>query len=50
MVLGGVALAVADGGVGSGSGTGGAFVAMIAGLAGAALGGLAMARSRRAVA
>lgn len=44
---GAVKLAVADGGLGTGNGVFGAAVALVLGLAGAALGGLALARSRR---
>jgi hypothetical protein len=39
--------ASADGGVGTGNGLGGGVVALIVGLIGMALGGLALARSRR---
>ncbi|MEV4082846.1 DUF6223 family protein, partial [Nonomuraea fuscirosea] len=45
---GAVKLAVADGGLGTGNGVFGAAVALVLGLAGAALGGLALTRSRRA--
>ncbi|PRX67351.1 hypothetical protein B0I32_104107 [Nonomuraea fuscirosea] len=45
---GAVKLAVADGGLGTGNGVFGAAVALVLGLAGAVLGGLALARSRRA--
>ncbi|GAA4526637.1 DUF6223 family protein [Nonomuraea ferruginea] len=45
---GAVKLAVADGGLGTGNGVFGAAMALALGLAGAALGGLALARSRRA--
>ncbi|MEV4835875.1 DUF6223 family protein [Nonomuraea sp. NPDC049486] len=44
---GAVKLAVADGGLGTGNGVFGAAMALALGLAGAALGGLALARSRR---
>ncbi|MEO3805367.1 DUF6223 family protein [Nonomuraea sp. B1E8] len=44
---GAVKLAVADGGLGTGNGVFGAAVALVLGLAGAALGGLALARSRQ---
>ncbi|WP_239767219.1 DUF6223 family protein [Streptomyces sp. CL12-4] len=50
MIIGGIALAAADGGVGNGSGTGGAVVAMVVGLAGVVVGALALSRARRAVA
>ncbi|MFC5813659.1 DUF6223 family protein [Nonomuraea harbinensis] len=43
---GAVKLAVADGGLGTGNGVFGAAMALALGLAGAALGGLALARSR----
>ncbi|MEO3884511.1 DUF6223 family protein [Nonomuraea sp. B5E05] len=44
---GAVKLAVADGGLGTGNGVFGAAVALVLGLAGAVLGGLALARSRQ---
>lgn len=44
---GGVKLAVADGGLGTGNGVFGAALALVLGLVGAVLGGLALARSRR---
>ena len=47
MVIGGLVVATADGGLGTGNGLGGGIVAMILGLLGMALGGLALARSRR---
>ena len=43
----GDSLPVSDGGVGTGNGLGGGIVAMIVGLLGMALGGLALARFRR---
>ncbi|MEU4514532.1 DUF6223 family protein [Nonomuraea wenchangensis] len=46
-VNGAVKLAVADGGLGTGNGVFGAAVAVVLGLAGAVLGRLALARSRR---
>ncbi|NRQ36990.1 hypothetical protein HII36_34900, partial [Nonomuraea sp. NN258] len=46
-VNGVVKLAVSDGGLGTGNGVFGAAVAAALGLAGAALGGLALSRSRR---
>src|SRR5918996_1595015 len=48
LVIGGLVVATADGGLGTGNGLGGGVVAMIVGLIGMALGGLALARSRRA--
>jgi Family of unknown function (DUF6223) len=48
LVLGGLIVATADGGVGTGNGVAGGVVAMMVGLIGIALGGLALARSRRA--
>lgn len=48
-INGGVKLAVADGGLGTGNGVFGAALALVLGLAGTALGRLALARSRRAV-
>ncbi|WP_101788299.1 DUF6223 family protein [Nonomuraea indica] len=47
-VNGAVNLAVADGGLGTGNGVFGSIVALALGLAGAGLGRLALARSRRA--
>lgn len=47
MALGGLVAATADGGLGTGNGLGGAYVALLVGLVGTALGGLALARSRR---
>ncbi|MFB4276835.1 MULTISPECIES: DUF6223 family protein [unclassified Nonomuraea] len=44
---GAVKLAVADGGLGTGNGVFGAALALMLGLVGAVLGGLALARSRR---
>jgi hypothetical protein len=48
LFIGGLVVATAHGGVGTGGGLGGAVVAMMVGLIGMALGGLALARSRRA--
>jgi len=47
LVIGGLVVATADGGLGTGNGLGGGIVAMIVGLIGMALGGLALTRSRR---
>ncbi|MGA5407534.1 DUF6223 family protein [Streptomyces lavendulocolor] len=47
VVVGGVVAATASGGLGTGNGLGGAVVAVVLGLTGAALGGLALGRSRR---
>ena len=47
LVIGGLVVATADGGLGTGNGLGGGVVAMVVGLIGMALGGLALARSRR---
>jgi hypothetical protein len=47
VVLGAVVLATADGGLGTGNGLGGAVVALVVGLIGMVLGGLALARLRR---
>src|SRR6266705_1009604 len=46
LVIGGLALARAAGGLGTGNGLGGGIVAMIVGMIGMALGGLALARLR----
>ena len=46
-IVGGVHAANAAGGLGTGNGLGGGVVAMMVGLIGVALGGLALARSRR---
>jgi Family of unknown function (DUF6223) len=46
-VIGGLVVATADGGLGTGNGLGVGIVAMVVGLIGVALGGLALARSRR---
>jgi Family of unknown function (DUF6223) len=46
-VNGGLVLAIADGGPGSGNGVVGGAMALVLGLMGTALGGLALARSRR---
>ena len=48
LVIGGLVVATADGGLGTGNGLGGCVVAMTVGLIGMALGGLALGRSRRA--
>jgi Family of unknown function (DUF6223) len=40
-------VATSDGGIGTGNGLAGAVVALVVGLVGAALGGLALARSRQ---
>ena len=40
-------MATSPGGIGTGNGLGGAIVAMVVGLIGMVLGGLALARSRR---
>jgi hypothetical protein len=48
-VIGGVVVATADGGLGTGNGLGGGVVAMMVGLIGMSLGGLALVRSRRTV-
>ncbi|GGX01050.1 DUF6223 family protein [Streptomyces lomondensis] len=47
MALGGLVAATADGGLGSGNGLGGAYVALLMGLTGTSLGALALTRSRR---
>jgi hypothetical protein len=47
VVLGGLALARSAGRIGTGSGRGGAIVALVVGLIGMVLGGLALTRSRR---
>jgi hypothetical protein len=47
LVLGGAVLATAEGGVGTGNGVAGAVIAVVLALAGTALSGLALARSRR---
>ena len=47
LVVGGLVVATADGGFGTGHGLAGGIVAMIVGLIGTALGGLALSRSRR---
>ena len=46
-VIGGLVVATADGGLGTGNGLGGGIVAMMIGLIGMTLGGLALVRSRR---
>ena len=48
LILGGLVVATAPGGLGTGNGLGGGIVAMAVGLIGMALGGMALARSRRA--
>jgi uncharacterized membrane protein YeaQ/YmgE (transglycosylase-associated protein family) len=48
LVIGGLVVATAKGGFGTGNGLGGGILAMIVGLVGMALGGLALARVRRA--
>jgi hypothetical protein len=48
LVIGGLVVATAEGGVGTGHGLAGGVVAVVVGLIGTALGGLALARSRRA--
>jgi hypothetical protein len=47
LVAGGLVVATAKGGLGTGNGLGGGVVAMLVGLIGMTLGGLALARSRR---
>jgi hypothetical protein len=47
LVIGGLVVATADGGLGTGNGLGKGIVAMMVGLIGMTLGGLALARSRR---
>jgi hypothetical protein len=49
LLIGGLVVATADGGLGTGNGLAGGVVAMVVGLIGMALGGLALARSRRTV-
>ena len=46
-VIGGLVVATAEGGLGTGNGLGGGVVAIVVGLIGMALGALALARSRR---
>jgi hypothetical protein len=48
LVIGGLVVVTADGGVGTGNGLAGGVVAMAVGLVGSTLGGLARARCRRA--
>ncbi|QKW33473.1 hypothetical protein HUT06_05040 [Actinomadura sp. NAK00032] len=50
IALGGVVVATADGGLGTGNGLGGGYVALIVGAVAACLGGVGVARSRRAAA
>ncbi|MFD3535821.1 DUF6223 family protein [Streptomyces sp. NPDC058664] len=45
--LGGVVVATAEGGLGTGNGLGGAYVALLMGVLATALGGRALSRSRR---
>jgi hypothetical protein len=47
MALGGLVVATADGGIGTGNGLGRGIVALVVGLIGIVLGGLALAHSRR---
>jgi hypothetical protein len=47
LVIGWLVVATADGGLGTGNVLGGGIAAMMVGLIGMALGGLALARSRR---
>ena len=47
LTIGGLVVATADGGLGTGNGLAGGIVAMVVGLIGMALGGLALVRSRR---
>jgi hypothetical protein len=47
LIIGGLVVGTADGGLGTGNGLGGGIIAMLVGLIGMALGGLALARSRR---
>lgn len=49
LIVGASVVVAADGGLGTGNGLGGGVVAMVIGLFGMALGGLALARSRRTV-
>jgi hypothetical protein len=49
MVIGGLVVAAAEGGPGTGYGIVGGFVALVVGLIAMVLGGLALARSRRTV-
>ena len=46
VIIGGLVVVAADGGLGTGNGLGGGVVAMIVGLIGTALGGLALARQQ----
>jgi hypothetical protein len=46
LVMGGLVVATADGGIGTGNGLAGAIVAIVVGLVGTILGGLALARGR----
>jgi hypothetical protein len=48
LLVGGLVVATAPGGLGTGNGLGGGVVAMVVGLIGIALGGMALARTRRA--
>ncbi|MFF1508499.1 DUF6223 family protein [Streptomyces sp. NPDC058326] len=47
LLLGGLVAATAEGGLGTGNGLGGAYVAVLTGLLATALGGRAVSRSRR---
>ncbi|WP_347877092.1 DUF6223 family protein [Streptomyces albus] len=49
MALGGLFAATADGGLGTGNGLGGAFVALVLGLVSTVLGGTALSRTRGSV-
>jgi hypothetical protein len=48
VVMGGLVVATADSGIGTGNGLAGGFVAIVVGLIAATIGGLALVRSRRA--
>jgi len=47
MALGALVVATSDGGIGTGNGLGGAYVALVIGLVAVVLGGVALVRSRR---
>jgi hypothetical protein len=47
LALGGLVAVTADGGVGTGNGLGGAYLALVVGLAATVLSGLGLARTRR---
>jgi hypothetical protein len=49
MAIGGLVVAAADGGPGTGYGIVGGYVALVVGLGAVVLGGLTLSRSRRAV-